>query len=71
MLNNSNLVPPIAFAVSNCQRIAKLPNGIEEYWSADIKAVRHGIFNQIFAGILFVEKPGELVFWRVLSPPME
>lgn len=62
MLNNSNLVPPIAFAATNCQRIAKLPNGIEEYWSADIKAVRHGIFNEIFAGILFVEKPGELVF---------
>lgn len=62
MLSNSNLVSPIAFAATNCQRIAKSPNGIKEYWSADIKAVRHGIFNEIFPGILFIEKPGELVF---------
>lgn len=69
MLSNANIVPPIAFAAANCQFVAKVPNGIEEYWSADIKAVRRGVLNEVFAGVLFVEKPGELVFLAGIESP--
>lgn len=67
MLNNC--VPPIAFAATNCHLVAKLPNGVEEYWSADIKAVRRGILKEVFSGVLFIEKPGELVFMAGIESP--
>ncbi|WP_047228090.1 hypothetical protein [Pseudomonas brassicacearum] len=62
MQNNFSATPPIAFAAKNCQLIATVPNGVEEYWSADIKAVRHGVLNKVFTDVLFIEKPGELAF---------
>ena len=55
---NIDIAPPIAFAAANCQFLAQVPNGIEGYWSADIKAVRRGVLHEIFTGVLFVEKPG-------------
>lgn len=63
------LALPIAFAATNCQRISKNPNGIEEYWSADIKVVRHKTFNRIFTGVLFFEKPGEIVYLAGIEHP--
>lgn len=53
---------PIAFAATNCTFVATAPNGTEQYWSADVKAVRRGLFVKIFSGILFVETPGEMAF---------
>lgn len=52
---------PIAFAATNCKLVGKSPNGTQEYWSADIKAVRHKTFNKVFTSVLFVETPGEMV----------
>ncbi|MEW6414236.1 MAG: hypothetical protein AB1482_03170 [Pseudomonadota bacterium] len=66
---NIDIAPPIAFAAANCQFLAQVPNGIEGYWSADIKAVRRGVLHEIFTGVLFVEKPGELVFLAGIESP--
>ncbi len=69
MLNNIHIAPPIAFAATNCRFVAKVPNGVEEYWSADIKAVRRGVLHEVFTEVLFVEKPGELVFLAGIESP--
>lgn len=64
-----HLVPPIRFVATKCQMIGKYPNGIEEYWSADIKAVRHKTLTRIFTDVLFIEKPGEMVFLAGIESP--
>lgn len=69
MPSRSDSFSPIAFAAANCYRVATAPNGTEEYWSADIKAVRPGVFSEIFHGVLFVEKPGEMVFLAGIESP--
>lgn len=55
-------LPPILFAATSCRSLGTRDNCKEEYWSADIKAVRHGLFEKIFTDVLFVETPGEMVF---------
>ena len=69
MIDLQQIQPPIAFAAANCEKVAVSPNGIEEYWRADIKAVRHGILNQVFKDVLFVEKPGEVAFLAGIEHP--
>lgn len=46
---------PIAFGVKTLQRVAALPNGRGDLWSAHVKAVRQGQFCKVFQNILFVE----------------
>ncbi|MBS1190043.1 MAG: hypothetical protein H6R10_1835 [Rhodocyclaceae bacterium] len=67
-MTSAKFAPPIAFAAAHCQRVGKTP-GKAEYWSADIKAVRHNLFCKVFTDILFVEMPGELVFLAGIDAP--
>ncbi len=61
----------IAFAAANCRFVQKHPNGIEEFWLADIKAVRRGVFDRIFQDVIFVERPGELAWLYGVGTPDE
>lgn len=65
----NNIAAPIAFAAKNCSLIGTAPNDIDQYWSADIKAVHSGLFNKVFTGVLFVETPGEMVFLAGIESP--
>lgn len=46
---------PIAFGVKTPERVAALPNGRGDLWSAHVKAVRQGQFCKVFQNVLFVE----------------
>jgi hypothetical protein len=46
---------PIAFGVTAPLRVTTLPQGRGDLWSAQVKAVRHGLFSKVFANLLFVE----------------
>lgn len=63
------VAPPIAFAATNCQLVGKHPNGVQEYWTADIKAARYDTFVRIFADVLFIETPCELVYLMGVESP--
>lgn len=61
---------PIAFAAANCRFMQKHPNGIDEFWVADI-TVRRGVFHRIFANVNFVERPGKLAWLYGVGTPDE
>ena len=54
-INIGKAQPPIAFAASNPEFRSKFPDGSDELWSVHIKAVRQGIFCEVFEDIFFVE----------------
>lgn len=54
-INPSKIQPPITFSATNAKLLSKFPNSLDELWSADIKACRHGVLSDVFEGILFVE----------------
>ena len=45
---------PIIFGVKAPRLLGALPDGRGQLWSADVKAVRPGLFCKVFAGVLFV-----------------
>lgn len=49
---------PIVFGVKAPRLLGALPDGRGQLWSADVKAVRPGLFCKVFAGVLFVESDG-------------
>lgn len=61
--------PPIVFAATNCRLWYKHPNGIEEFWLADIKAVRSGLFSRVFSDVIFVETPGRIAWLLGIVTP--
>ena len=59
---------PIAFGVKAPLRVATLPQGRGDLWSAQVVAVRHGMFSKVFANVLFVESSDTAYVFGIETP---
>ncbi len=59
---------PIAFGVKAPLRVATLPQGRGDLWSAQVVAVRHGLFCKVFANVLFVESSDTAYVFGIEAP---
>jgi len=59
---------PIAFGVNAPQRVASLPQGRGDLWSARVQAVREGQFSKVFANVLFVESNDTAYVFGIEAP---
>lgn len=61
-MNLTQLLPKMYFAAANCRFLCVDGKRVEEYWTADIKAMRLPDFCKIFKDVHFQERPGRLVY---------
>lgn len=59
---------PIAFGVKAPLRVATLPQGRGDLWSAQVMAVRQGLFSKVFANVLFVESSDTAYVFGIETP---
>lgn len=59
---------PIAFGVKAPLRVATLPQGRGDLWSAQVMAVRQGLFSKVFANVLFVESNDTAYVFGIETP---
>lgn len=59
---------PIAFGVKAPLRVATLPQGRGDLWSAQVMAVRQGVFSKVFANVLFVESSDTAYVFGIETP---
>lgn len=59
---------PIAFGVKAPRRVATLPQGRGDLWSAQVTAVRQGLFRKVFANVLFVESSDTAYVFGIETP---
>lgn len=59
---------PIAFGVTAPLRVATLPQGRGDLWSAQVMAVRQGLFRKVFSNVLFVESSDTAYIFGIETP---
>lgn len=59
---------PIAFGVKTPLRVGTLPQGRGDLWSAQVIAVRQGLFSKVFENVFFVESRDTAYIFGIETP---